>query len=276
MKYLFAVLVWSILSWNVLAAKVVQVTRDVSNGVTNFSVIASDDPHMGEPSPHQIAEAAIAVKEPPALHLAESLSYLTVELECRNKGQATGFFYSIPHPTNSSLRLLVIVSNRHATEGTLETSFVLTLASNSLPSDICIPITMDNRVFPWINHPDPSVDLSMLPIGMVLNELESHGLHPFIAPMNSSFIPDDEYMKTITQTDEVIMIGYPGGLRDEANNQPIFRKGVLATSPSKNFQGHRVFLIDMPVYWGSSGSPVLLFNEADAILIGVQNNEGSI
>ena len=172
MKYLLAVLIWNILLWNVFAAKVVQVTRNVSNGVTNYSVVASDDPHMGEPLPQQIAEAATSVKESPALHLAESLSYLTVELECRNKGQATGFFYSIPHPSNPSLRLLVIVSNRHATEGALETSFVLTLASNSLPSDLSIPVTMDNRVFPWINHPDRSVDLSMLPIGMVLNECD--------------------------------------------------------------------------------------------------------
>ena len=57
------------------------------------------------------------------------------------------------------------------------------------------------------------------------------------------------------------MIGYPGGLWDNVNNQPIFRKGILATSPSKNFGGRREFLIDMPVYWGSSGSPVLLFSE---------------
>lgn len=81
--------------------------------------------------------------------------------------------------------------------------------------------------------------------------------------MNSSFIPDDDYMQSITQTDEVIMIGYPGGLRDELNNQPIFRKGILATSPSKNFGGERKFLIDMPVYGGSSGSPILLFSETE-------------
>ena len=262
MKYLLAVLIWNVLLWNVFAAKVVQVTRNVSNGVTNVSVVASDDPHVGESLPQQIEEAATVVKGQPPLHLAEQLSYLTVCLYFKNKGQATGFFYSIPHPSNPSLHLLVIVSNRHATEDATETSFVLTLASNSLPSNISIPVTMDNRVFPWINHPDSSVDLSMLPIGMVLNALEAKGLHPYIAPMNSFYIPDDDYMKSITQTDEVIMIGYPGGLRDEVNNQPIFRKGILATSPSKNFQGDREFLIDMPVYWGSSGSPVLLFSEA--------------
>ena len=57
------------------------------------------------------------------------------------------------------------------------------------------------------------------------------------------------------------MIGYPGGLWDNINNQPVFRKGILATSPQKNFQGRKEFLIDMPVYWGSSGSPVMLFSD---------------
>ena len=91
--------------------------------------------------------------------------------------------------------------------------------------------------------------------------MNAQGKKPFFFALNSSYIADEEYLKSITQTDEVIMIGYPGGLWDDVNNQPIFRKGILATSPRKNFQGRREFLIDMPVYWGSSGSPVLLFSD---------------
>lgn len=219
----------------------------------------------------------------PKLYAAELLSYLTVRLSCVKANGiscGTGFFYDIPHVTNAAMHIPVIVSNRHVAKDIRETIVVFTLAgSDSLPSSEKYTIRIDNRAFPWINHPDESVDLSVLPIAPALRYMEERGKKPFIFAFDSSYIPDDEYLKSITQTDEVTMIGYPGGLWDDVNNQPIFRKGTLATSPSKNFGGRREFLIDMPVYWGSSGSPVLLFSEgvyfdrsrgmgADGIILG--------
>lgn len=245
------------------ASNIVGVTKNTESGTPKVISIPMED-GQEVPSQQQLQQAVMPKTEHRNLYPAEQLSYLTVCLSFKSSNavsSATGFYYSIPHPTNPTLHIPVIISNKHATKDALETKIVLTLSSNSLPSMQSFPITIINRTNPWINHPDPSIDLSVLPIGALLNELELHGVVPFIAPMDSSLIPDDDYMKTITQTDEVIMIGYPGGLRDEVNNQPIFRKGILATSPSKNFGGERKFLIDMPVYGGSSGSPVLLFSE---------------
>ena len=54
------------------------------------------------------------------------------------------------------------------------------------------------------------------------------------------------------------MIGYPDGLWDEINNQPIFRKGSFATNPRLDYNGRREFVVDIPVYGGSSGSPILV------------------
>ena len=56
------------------------------------------------------------------------------------------------------------------------------------------------------------------------------------------------------------MVGYPKGMWDDVNNQPIVRRGVTATPPYRDFQGERVFLIDCGSVPGSSGSPVFLFN----------------
>ena len=245
---------------------IVGYTTEISNGRTNVVTVSIQDNKMSENAhTQQVAQAVTPRTDRPRLHMAELLSYVTVRLTCvRANGIScgTGFFYDIPHITDPTLHLPVIVSNRHVVKNVVETIIVFTLAdANSFPSSETYTLRIDNRAFPWIGHPDASVDLSVLPIVPALNHMQRQGKRPFFFSLNSSFIPDDEYLKSVTQTDEVIMIGYPGGLWDNVNNQPIFRKGILATSPSKNFGGRREFLIDMPVYWGSSGSPVLLFSE---------------
>ena len=245
---------------------IVGYTTEVSNGKTNVVTVSIKDNKMSENThTQQVAQAVAPRTVHPKLHMAELLSYVTVRLTCvkaNGISHGTGFFYDIPHITDPALHLPVIVSNRHVVKDVVETIIVFTLAdTNSFPSSETYTLKIGNRAFPWIGHPDATVDLSVLPIAPVLNHMQSQGKRPFFFPLNSSFIPDDEYLKSVTQTDEVIMIGYPGGLWDNVNNQPIFRKGILATSPSKNFGGRREFLIDMPVYWGSSGSPVLLFSD---------------
>lgn len=245
---------------------IVGYATEISNGRTNVVTVSIQDNKMSENAhTQQVAQAVTPRTDRPKLHMAELLSYVTVRLTCvRANGIScgTGFFYDIPHITDPTLHLPVIVSNRHVVKNVVETIIVFTLAdANSFPSSETYTLRIDNRAFPWIGHPDASVDLSVLPIVPALNHMQRQGKRPFFFSLNSSFIPDDEYLKSVTQTDEVIMIGYPGGLWDNVNNQPIFRKGILATSPSKNFGGRREFLIDMPVYWGSSGSPVLLFSE---------------
>ena len=249
------------------SANIVGYTTEVTNGKTNVVIVSMEDTQMNKDAQtQQVAQSVTPRLERPKLHMAELLSYLTVRLSCaRTNGVVscgTGFFYDIPHIADKSLHIPVIVSNRHVVKNALETIITFTLAdANSFPSSAVHKIRIDNKAFPWINHPDASVELSVLPLAPVLNHMQAQGKKPFFFALNSSYIADEEYLKSITQTDEVIMIGYPGGLWDDVNNQPIFRKGILATSPRKNFQGRREFLIDMPVYWGSSGSPVLLFSD---------------
>ena len=248
-------------------ANIVGYTTEVTNVETNVVTVSTNGDHMSENEhANQVANSVVPRTHHPKLHPAELLSYLTVRLSCvKSNGVVscgTGFFYDIPHIADKSSHIPVIVSNRHVVKDVLETIITFTLTdANSLPSSGVHKIRIDNRAFPWINHPDASVDLSVLPVAPVLSHMKAQGKKPFFFALNSSYIADEEYLKSITQTDEVIMIGYPGGLWDDVNNQPIFRKGILATSPRKNFQGRREFLIDMPVYWGSSGSPVLLFSD---------------
>ena len=57
------------------------------------------------------------------------------------------------------------------------------------------------------------------------------------------------------------MVGYPNGIWDSKNNKPIFRKGITATDIKYDYNGKKEFVIDAACFPGSSGSPVLIFNQ---------------
>ncbi len=48
----------------------------------------------------------------------------------------------------------------------------------------------------------------------------------------------------------------------QVNNLPFFMKGITATHPGINYKGNDEFVINTPVYPGSSGSPVFRLTEA--------------
>ena len=68
-------------------------------------------------------------------------------------------------------------------------------------------------------------------------------------------------MDEIDAIEDIIFIGYPNGIWDSVNNMPILRKGSTATHPCLNYNGKKEFMIDAACFPGSSGSPVLIFNE---------------
>ena len=67
-------------------------------------------------------------------------------------------------------------------------------------------------------------------------------------------------LNNIDVAEEVLMIGYPNGLWDSVNNMPIVRRGIMATNVSLNHNGKREFVIDAACFPGSSGSPVVLYD----------------
>ncbi len=56
------------------------------------------------------------------------------------------------------------------------------------------------------------------------------------------------------------MIGYPKSLWDSTNNLPVIRQGLTATPYFSDFNGKKRFLIDIPTFHGSSGSPIVLYS----------------
>jgi hypothetical protein len=200
-----------------------------------------------------------------ALSSAEKLALTTVRLECRladgRTSTGTSFFFSFKIDDQKIVPLLI--TNKHVINGATSGTFVLTLRNES--GDPVMgsyePITFNNFETMWIKHPDDGVDLAVFPLGPLLNQAEQLGKKFFFAPLDESLIPTDQVLASLTGIDDITMIGYPDGIWDQRNNMPIVRRGITATNPKHDYNGLPIFVIDCACFPGSSGSPVVIFNQ---------------
>jgi len=111
----------------------------------------------------------------------------------------------------------------------------------------------------WIPHPNPTIDLAIIPVNEIMASQANIGQPIFQVNLNQVHIPSDDEIKRLSAIEDLIIIGYPIGISDEVNNVPVIRRGTTATPPFLDFNGNRDFLVDAPIFEGSSGSPVFLF-----------------
>lgn len=199
------------------------------------------------------------------LNLVDELSYSTIRLRCiRNDGSisvGTGFVMAFKTDKEKGVMIPVLLTNRHVVRHSVKVSFVLTEMVNGVPAAGRFSFELPIAESGWKVHPDPDVDLCALPIGMLLNTLRSQGKEVKITCLPMEIIAKKTDIDNMFQLDEVVMIGYPDAISDEVNNQPVFRRGILATNPSLDYNGKKEFLIDIAAYNGSSGSPVFVYRE---------------
>lgn len=171
----------------------------------------------------------------------------------------TGFFFLFKYKNSE---IPVIVTNKHvirdAVKGIL---YFKTMKTDSTANYAKIEeIKFENFSNNWILHPDSTVDLAILPIQPLLNAYAKNGKNLFFKAYQEDLIPNDLTKNNLEAIEDIIMIGYPFGLRDIKNDIPIVRKGITATPPYLDYNLKKEFLIDMAVFGGSSGSPVMIYN----------------
>jgi hypothetical protein len=213
------------------------------------------------------------------LSTAEMLMQTTVRLECLlqngETATGTGFFFSFKVNDDASIPL--IVTNKHVINGSSSGTFVLTKRNEAGEPIIGSyePIHFDNFESFWIKHPDPNVDLAVFPMGPLLNGADQTGKKFFFSPLDDSLIPTCQIMSELRGIEDIIMIGYPNGIWDKCNNMPIVRRGITATNPKHDYNGLPIFVIDCACFPGSSGSPVLIFNQGGYVNANGQVDIGS-
>jgi len=196
---------------------------------------------------------------------AEQLMHTTVRLECElTDGRAstgTGFFFAFKLDGDQQIPL--VVTNKHVIDGAKTGTFVLTKRNSdgSPRMGDLETIKLDNFESLWIKHPDTNVDLAVFPIAPLLRSAESQNVQLFYVTLDDSLIPTPQVHETLRGLEDITMIGYPNGIWDTKNNMPIIRRGITATNPKLDYNGLPIFVIDCACFPGSSGSPVLIFNQ---------------
>jgi hypothetical protein len=193
--------------------------------------------------------------------MSEKLLYSTARIIGINShnvpvNAGTGFFYSFE---NAGQNGRIFVTNKHVVQETVATQFVI----HGAPAGAAKPTTNIPVQVPtseWIMHPDTNTDLCALPFG---DPQPPGNILPFIAPIPSSIIPTEEQLEQLGAVEDVLMVGYPNGLWDATNNFPLIRRGVTASHPAVDFDvnGVPTTVIDIASFPGSSGSPVVIYNE---------------
>lgn len=198
------------------------------------------------------------------LTITEQLMYSTIRIECelRRGSISTGTGFLFRFLENGEEYIPAIVTNKHVVRGALNGSFIFTVADeNGKPIDNKHErFSFNDFEKYWIMHPDPNVDLCIMPIAPILKSASTREVDLFLIYLDKKLIPSNDEVDDLTAMEDIVMIGYPNGIWDSVNNQPILRRGITATHPKLNYEGKEEFMIDAACFPGSSGSPVLLLN----------------
>ena len=208
--------------------------------------------------------------------LSEQLIHCTVRIECQyksknkdgkevtTKGTGSAFFFTFVIVDNrDTLRIPVIVTNNHVVTKSTQGAFYLTL-KDSIGNPLYgkkVPVILDKFESLWISHPDPNIDLCIMPMASLLDQAEKKRLRVYYKAFDEKMIPSNDLWSSFLAIEEVLMIGYPNGLWDNVNNLPIVRMGQTATPLKIDYQGKPEFLVNIPAFPGSSGSPIILYNQ---------------
>lgn len=111
----------------------------------------------------------------------------------------------------------------------------------------------------------PEVDLTIMPFDPIVAELKQDGIEIYFQPVLQAQIPTAKQFASIDALDEVVFVGYPGGVRNDSNNVPALRHGMIATPPQLDYDGLPLFLVDATSFAGSSGSPVFSYRSRVSI-----------
>ena len=88
--------------------------------------------------------------------------------------------------------------------------------------------------------------------------------------LNGDNILTEKDLQNVKVLEEVVMMGYPSGMKNTAFAYPLFTKGNLAVPPSDNHLNKEGY-VNISAIGGSSGSPLLIQKENKYCLLGIMS-----
>lgn len=172
----------------------------------------------------------------------------------------------VEHSWGENLSGHFLITNKHVVENAKSGRLTFTAAilrggrirGPELGRQVSVNVAKD--AWGWIGHPSDAVDVAALPLGGVLNHFQEKKEYPYYRAIPTSMFPGPDAFGHKDAIEDILFIGYPSGIYDQANNLPITRRGSTATPLYLEYDGKPMCLIDASVFPGSSGNPVFLYN----------------
>lgn len=195
--------------------------------------------------------------------LMKQLLFCTVRIETEGpagQGSGTGFIYN---QQGKDVGLPLLVTNKHVVKDATRARvrFTRLNASGDGPDLNSTPVEVVYQGVQWTGHPDPDIDIAILPLAQTFAVLQMQNHQIFFKSVGPELCPSKSVLEDFDAVEPVTFIGYPSGLYDSAHNTPIVRQGSTATPIELDYEGKPVFLVDASVFPGSSGSPVFIAQE---------------
>jgi hypothetical protein len=191
----------------------------------------------------------------------EHLPHYTIHImsQCSNgPNPGTAFLLDLRLPDGRAEP--VLITCRHIIESCSDCSIYVSVLAHGKRSGTPRELPLPAGLGEWIAHPDPAIDLAALPIRAHLEFAENGIGLPLSRPaIQEEMVAASADLEALGFAEEVLVVGYPNALWDEANNLPLFSKGIASTHPAKDFNSKPEFIIDAAAFPGSSGSPVFSY-----------------
>lgn len=202
---------------------------------------------------------------------------MTTIIECRcgiSQFQGSGFFYNDLAPGDQNkgpqwrqIKGTWLITNRHVAfpkindKEVVPDTFTFNLRQTDKNKIEWLPITLSKEELIQRTklHTVEVVDVVAIKIDdLLFNIIKStHGKgivsHGSITSDN---LPTNSPIQ-IDVTSDIVIASYPKGFYDRVNKFPIVKSGIVASFWGANFNGVPLFLIDAPLFPGSSGGVVL-------------------
>lgn len=176
----------------------------------------------------------------------------------------TGFVYAV-NTTQGQAHFLV--SNKHVLNGkdnitatSLTVRFLAEGPDQQPAYGQSAELTVARQFDDSVGHPNPHVDVAVMPLEPIAEGLRNAGQIPFLRGITENIVlSQSKLAEQARAIEDLIFIGYPGKIYDTVNLTPIARRGITATPLALDYRGTPAYLIDGAVFEGSSGSPVFIY-----------------
>lgn len=110
---------------------------------------------------------------------------------------------------------------------------------------------------PWVLHPDPGIDLAVMPLDAVGIPSESQP-NRFLTLDRYATTREELRSRECSEGNKVFILGFPMGIAGASQNDVVVRHGIIARIRDWYDGRSKAFLVDSSIYPGNSGGPVVL------------------